>query len=80
MRTCCTHSNTSLTYVWLWVAGRQLLEDEETEYAAMTAETIYILQGSLSLEVASTAFVGALGSALCTSVRQCVDLQLAASF
>ena len=31
--------------------GSQLLEDEEPDYAAMMAETIYILQGPLSLEV-----------------------------
>lgn len=49
-------------------ASSQLLEDEDPDYAAMVAEIIYILQGSLSLEVATEPPCSALGF---HSVRRC---------
>ena len=33
---------------------RQVLEDEEPEYGGMIADTIYIFQGALSLEVSQS--------------------------
>jgi hypothetical protein len=49
-------------------ASSQLLEDEDPDYASMVAEIIYILQGSLSLEVATEPPCSAL---VFHSVRRC---------
>jgi len=45
--------------------GRQVLEDEEPEYGGMIADTIYIFQGALSLEVSQSPNCAHLFDSLC---------------